>query len=164
MAGDEEERLRAFEVAARTPVAWRDWAGAHMRVMARLWPAVFGASPYVGELVIAMTHAGLAVENLIKGIWIAKDPTLVEGGKLANRLLDHDLPRLAAKAGVEVNSEERTLLARLTPFVRWIGRYLTPAAEDSFASSAIGSDDKDRIAQLVERLIAELNTTVSKPR
>lgn len=92
--------------------------------------------PWVGAP--AMTLAGFALENLLKGLAIAADPGLVQPiATKPNELLDprikkHKLVALAGLAGVELSTEEEALLTKLTEFVFWAGRYPTPL--DAFDS------------------------------
>jgi hypothetical protein len=122
--------------------------------------------PWVGAP--AMTLAAFALENLLKGLAIASDPSLIRNGSpeqlLARRLQIHDLVRLAALAAVQLSSDEETLLERVTEFGLWAGRYPfpldpmasapRPGAEGGGASFA--SDWFDPLDALFERLRDQL--------
>src|SRR5262245_20262966 len=56
--------------------------------------------------------AGLCLENLIKGLRIKQDPTLVDEDRFEKSLMVHHLPRLFDDAGVPLDSGERAFLER----------------------------------------------------
>lgn len=85
-----------------------------------------------------MLLAGLAIENLIKGLSIKKDSALIDNGKLDQSLGKHDLLALARKAGVRLTEEERSLVERLTEYVIWAGRYPIPKRSDSYLLRGAG--------------------------
>jgi hypothetical protein len=92
--------------------------------------------PWIGAP--AMTLAAFAIENLLKGLAITKDPTLVQPTPsdpdelLDQALRTHRLRRLAELARTAVSDAEQELLETLTDFVRWAGRYPFPLrAKDS---------------------------------
>ncbi len=66
--------------------------------------------------------AGYSVEVVLKALAIHADRRLVESGEVK---LGHDLPSLADKANVNPTTSERKLLALLTHFVVYAGRYPT---------------------------------------
>jgi hypothetical protein len=88
---------------------------------------------------------GAAVENLLKGIYVARCPELIklkkesiyegkgkkkrfkgDGYKLNSNLGTHKLTALAKSSGVNLSSEERTLLKIFEKFIDWAGRYRIP--------------------------------------
>jgi len=94
---------------------------------------------------VAMLLFGLAVENVLKAMIVKNDPTIVGDEKLGRwGARDHDLVKLAERAGLQLEPADRDLLARLGLFLLWRGRYPVPnRAPDSaqpFANSA-GQDD-----------------------
>lgn len=74
---------------------------------------------------------GFAVENLLKGILLIRDPEKYfdsESKKLKN--LDHDLIELCVtKCEITINQAEEKLLKELYTQVIWKGRYPTPFKE-----------------------------------
>lgn len=83
---------------------------------------------------------GLALENILKGIIIQRDPQPVVGGKLRQWPTNgHDLLRLAAAAAVALDQQESDLLRRAGAFVEWAGRYPIPKRMTDLASSPSGS-------------------------
>ena len=64
---------------------------------------------------------GLGLENLLKGILVAKELP-------AERT--HDLRKLAEKAGLALNERQAVLLDELTAVIIWYGRYHIPLSVD----------------------------------
>lgn len=74
---------------------------------------------------------GLAIENMLKGVLIQRNPQLVRDGRLHTKEMGggvdgHDLLGLATKVSPELARQHHELLGRLTVFVRWGGRYPVP--------------------------------------
>lgn len=66
--------------------------------------------------------SGFALENLLKGILVTRDPTRVGSAeKLFN--WDHDLIRLSADAKVALTPAQKRVMGRLTDYTTWAGRY-----------------------------------------
>ena len=77
---------------------------------------------------------GMALECILKGMYI-KRHRVWEGPTKAHALVkndiyvgvkdagDHELLQLAAAAGVTVSQPERSILTRLTDFIKYAGRY-----------------------------------------
>lgn len=79
---------------------------------------------------------GYCLEDMIKGILVYENPTLVSGGKLARSIKHHDLGDLARRIKIELSEEEKQLLDFLTPNIEWYSKYPIPAnALDSIGSS-----------------------------
>ena len=71
--------------------------------------------------------AGYAIEDLLKGILIAQDPSRVKDGKLLGwGGKEHDLIGLCELADIEMNDATAELFKRLSVFIQWGGRYPTP--------------------------------------
>jgi hypothetical protein len=114
---------------------------------------------------VFMMLAGMAIEDLLKAIMIIGEPTLVRPNPSAptqmldNSISHHDLGRLAARAGIPVNSEERAFLARLSGFVQWAGRYplaksleaMAPASGSGDLRTVTDPADVDAAVALFER-------------
>jgi hypothetical protein len=85
---------------------------------------------------------GLSFENLIKGLLISEEPKLLNGGKLGKHLLGHALVKLTDRLRtVQLNSEERNLLAMLSDVVPYHGRYPVPKAAQDLKPERYISDD-----------------------
>jgi hypothetical protein len=76
---------------------------------------------------IELMLRGMAVENLLKAIWVHKGNKLVKGGKFAPiPAPNHDLVKIAATVGIVLNVQEEDLLMRLSHFIEYPGRYPMP--------------------------------------
>ena len=107
--------------------------------------------------------AGLAVENLLKALIVkrmqAENRPVTEGNVLKLERGRHNLLALSGRAQITLSSEEREVLARLSTFVRWAGRYPVPIRKTETTQSRITrSDDFARIKLFLGRLQKEFNT------
>ena len=71
---------------------------------------------------------GLALENLLKGIIVTKNPASFSqkirwSGKLKG---GHNIVGLCEEAGISISDEEKRLLEELTESIIWRGRYPVP--------------------------------------
>jgi hypothetical protein len=64
-----------------------------------------------------------ALENVLKGLLIAKNPSLAGEHKLNRQITSHNLVKLAEKAGFDVAGQELPLLESLSEIAVWAGRY-----------------------------------------
>ena len=106
--------------------------------------------------------AGLAVENLLKAIIVkrmhAENRPVTEGNVLRLERGRHSLIALSRSAQITLSSEEREVLARLSTFVPWAGRYPVPIKKtDTTQSRITRSDDFARIKIFLSRLEKEFN-------
>lgn len=83
---------------------------------------------------VYMLLAALALENLAKGILIARDPALVTSTELPRRKswTDHRrLPLWVRDAGVQLDQRQEEVLKRLGEAAQWSGRYPVPLTAES---------------------------------
>lgn len=87
-----------------------------------------GAAPAAHLWDVYSMLAGLALENLAKGVIIKKTPELVGPTSLASFLTrgSHRLRPLFAKAGISVNVDEGAFLDLCSECILWAGRYPVP--------------------------------------
>jgi hypothetical protein len=116
------------------------------------------AAPFLWPVYLRL--AGLALENLAKGIAVARDPSLVapdSKGRLI-RKWGHINAALFSKLGIELGAEETALVERLGVYVEWAGRYPVPrfAMKLQSARTFHRGSDPVAIGNLYERLHAEL--------
>jgi hypothetical protein len=70
---------------------------------------------------------GLAIENLLKGLLVARDPSQVRRAIRWNVSRGgHDLVQLSRLAGLDIDEDEQRVLDALTEAVIWAGRYPVP--------------------------------------
>ncbi len=115
---------------------------------------------------IYMMLLGFAVENNIKAIIAKKYQEIVrttaqKSGKLPDLLKSHDLPKLARRAGLELNTDESSVLRRLTASVTWAGRYpvavsLSESSGGSGILKTISSSDIDEIQDILRSIEEEV--------
>lgn len=80
-----------------------------------------------------------AIENVLKGLIVAKDATLVNENKISKRLRSHDLIQLSADAGVQVHVQEHPVLTALSDSSLWAGRYPVALTKEEY----IGKENSD---------------------
>lgn len=78
--------------------------------------------------------AGFAVENLLKGILVAKRQHVDTSGRF--KLKRHDIRQLALDAGYVLSIEENRLLERVEQFTLWAARYPAPITADDMRPRA----------------------------
>jgi hypothetical protein len=122
---------------------------------------------------VFMLLAGLVVENLLKGLAVARRPEIVQPRATnPKRLFDwpgsgHVSRRLAQEAGVELTEEEARVVDRLEVFTTWGGRYpvpldalkVAPREGETSPPASWSSEDLPILEGLYERLEAELRQT-----
>jgi len=106
---------------------------------------------------------GMAVECLLKAMWVKRGNVLVADGRYCRvpGARDHDLPQLAAAVNFNVNSTEVAVLCRLSLFIA-AGRYPIPKSAATFgeAGTTWSSSDEGVFDELAHRLNALLEDTV----
>jgi len=98
-----------FRAGTRTP-SQKDWMG-------------FQCDRFVGTYTLI---CGLASENLLKGLLVAKRQLTCQNEKMPRELNTHDLQCLAADASLVLTPGELEVLANLTKVITWQGRYPGP--------------------------------------
>jgi hypothetical protein len=73
-----------------------------------------------------------ALENYFKAAIVAREKKLDK-----KKVFNHDLPRLAKEAGINLNTSEKELLANLKEFAIWRGRYPTPNNSDDIRGTMV---------------------------
>lgn len=140
---------------AESPEAWRRTAIGLKRSADLIWEQWYGHlsrlnggevvkfSPQgAGDLALLLPSylllLGLAYENALKGLLVAKEPSRVrhkvkwqipKGG--------HDLKELCAVADFPLNSDEEEILKALTEATMWAGRYPVPKDHDGLENHPI---------------------------
>jgi hypothetical protein len=81
-----------------------------------------------------------AIENVLKGLVVAKRPALIQEQELSGELATHDLVKLANKASFTVHVQERPVLEALSRLSVWAGRYPVARKRDGFDGSPNADD------------------------
>jgi hypothetical protein len=111
-----------------------------------------------------MLLVGLAFENLIKGICIGRDSSLIDQEKIERGILSRGGHGIAsgAKQILALESNELQLLKRVEEYLFWAGRYPLPLKSSIYHNSEVQelrsgrSDDPPVINALFERLVQVL--------
>lgn len=168
MTADTGRPRERFEGLARSAPHWRMTA-TELRMSADLVGDRFaeavgnllkGREPgqylHVGASFLML--AGFAIEALLKGVLIARDPTAVSDGGLPRWLLTHNLASLMKRANVPLTEDETELVQRLAEAVQWRGRYPVPRRACELPDShSVGLSDVNNFRALYDRLERELS-------
>lgn len=74
-----------------------------------------------------------ALENLLKGLLVATQPSLIGDASLNTKLKKHRLHELVVDVGLALTETETLLLKALSDIAVWAGRYPTPAKVDGYS-------------------------------
>jgi hypothetical protein len=102
---------------------------------------------------VALMLLAFAIENECKSILVSKRPELIAGdSKLPQGLLTHDLQTLLRTCGIAFTELEGAVLARLSEYSSWAGRYPLPseAIKSSSRSGVPGGWVKQRLGSVDE--------------
>jgi hypothetical protein len=149
--GREREMLQwAFESAGRNPLSWRASADDLLSAANAVKEKVLDLGPMMHSLAAVQAMLlGLALECLLKGMWIKKHRawlaqhkgfSLTKSGKYVGipGAGDHELRQLADAAEWEMSAQEAALLERLTGFVKYAGRYPIPTTSEKIKAQRTG--------------------------
>ena len=73
-----------------------------------------------------MLLAGLAIENCVKAVIVAKGQLKFTKGALPKELNSHDLCRLFSRVGIDLSEADVLLVSRSAEAIKWKGRYAVP--------------------------------------
>ena len=107
-------------------------------------------------------NAGLALENLFKGVIVRGQPHLVVEGVITRPLKTHKLLRLAKLASVNIDVTEAFFLMIATVCVTWAGRYPCSTKPGESRPPVFSEADVVTYRKMFDRLVARLGDTVSK--
>jgi hypothetical protein len=86
-----------------------------------------------------LLYVAFCLENLLKGLLVAQQPTIVANGKLG-KLKSHHLVAFARDAAFDLSADESDLLAFLSPYAAGLARYpVGPDAEKTPCNMRIGT-------------------------
>ena len=166
---EDEFWMRSAEGAAKNPEAWgftalrlkraadalRDVVEDDFKQLERGTHGGFRAwveqPPRIPVSPVFMMVAGMAIECLVKGIWVASDPAgfLQDPRQSKSKAIlrkevaaDHELEVYFCRAGLasDLNEGVKHLLARLSVFVTWAGRYPISKSADHMRPTQPGAD------------------------
>lgn len=119
---------------------------------------------------VAMLLGAFALENVLKGLLVCRDPSLVQAVPtdpdrlISGVLQSHNLRELSERARVQLSAQEESLLARLTEFLLWAGRYPGPLRASHSAprplaehgGASFRSEHFDQLSTIFKRLFDQL--------
>ena len=114
---------------------------------------------YEGVGLAILLLAGLAIENLAKGLWILENPEELSNDRLPKRLSKgHEMTvDLFQEADIRLTTKEKAFITRLQVFVTWAGRYPVPKHVDNMkVQKTFRTDDFEQFKKLFDRLKALL--------
>lgn len=84
--------------------------------------------PESGVKPVELMLRGMAVECMLKALWLKRGNVIVRDGKYfgVRGAGQHDLPQLASATGFQIDAVETDLLRRLSHFIQYGGRYPVP--------------------------------------
>ncbi len=89
---------------------------------------------------------GLSIENLVKGYMIARDPNLLAGGKLDDKLKTHNISKLFSKIpNFTLTKDELELVKIFDDSIPNWGRYPVPLKPEHYAKERILTQDMHAI-------------------
>ena len=107
---------------------------------------------------VILMLAGLAIENLAKGLWILQNREKFTSGRLPADMKGHERTiELLRGAKAPVTPEERAFLRKLKEFVVWEGRYPVPTKVEKLTANIFEDDEFARFTKLFDRLKALLD-------
>lgn len=104
----------------------------------------------------ALLLLGYAIENLLKGLILQAGKAMIEQGeKQPGEITGHDLGKLAESAGEHPSAKEAELLARLTTYTVWRGKYPVPIDDKGYHHLPLSLPDDFSRAWTYYRRLAE---------
>lgn len=107
--------------------------------------------------------AGFAVENLTKGLLVAREPSHITRGRLSNTLQNHRLSSLIDRLDLPgLTEEELSFASAAERAIPYWGRYPVPVTKNSVCEEdALTEDQRAGYLRLRERLRAALEKEIA---
>ena len=113
---------------------------------------------YSGAGRVILMLAGLAIENLAKGLWILENAERVISGRLPPELKSHERTiELLRGAKAPLTASERAFLRKLKELVVWEGRYPVPTKVEKLTQNIFEHGEFEQFTKLFDRLKALLD-------
>ena len=167
-----------FREGGGNPSSWLYTAESLMRAARSLLPSMEADARKLADPTVVngfeipvtpvyMLLVGLAIENLAKGIYVARHPSVCSSDNLPRELTTHKAIELLESLDVGLSQAEIGLLERIETFVLWAGRYPIPLKLDDLLPrnqpgggfsplTFVTSADFEMIESLTIRLAATL--------
>ncbi|HEY4247163.1 MAG TPA: hypothetical protein VGM64_09920 [Lacunisphaera sp.] len=114
---------------------------------------------------IELMLTGFAIENLMKGLWLANGNTLYKDAQIPKEAIGkaHNLVDLASRASLAVDDAERADLEMLSKIMTGVGRYPMARNETHGTGGASWTYESDkRVTAILARLQEQLTATEAK--
>ncbi len=109
---------------------------------------------------VYMLLAGLALETLIKGIIVGRNPKVVGPQRLSKKLTNHNLVDLYREAGLRESKGLKDLLLRLQNYIEIFGRYPVSKTKKNMEKMSntrfAGQTDHNSIDRIWKNLVPEI--------
>jgi hypothetical protein len=117
---------------------------------------------YIGYSRPYILLSGFALENLIKGLLVAKNPTLVSSGTLNRDLKSHNLVTLASMVNwIKLTKKEMSVLKIAQEALPYWGRYPIPLNLNEIRKEVpLNADYRDTFVKMYDRLSKQLHDTI----
>ncbi len=143
-------------------VLWVEFARKHTQMM-NLCSNSVSLTPELRVDVVSQTFgqnymllAGLGIENLLKGLIVAKGQRQSRPGALPLNLKTHDLKALCGAVGIRLDESDMRLVELLTEMVTWRGRYVVPlVALSHWMKYSLLIKPPDRVKRFFDLVMAE---------
>ena len=105
-----------------------------------------------------MLLAGFALENVLKGMLVARRPEHITSGSLSNELSTHDIVRLAKRTvGLSLSKQELEFCKSVSDAIPYWGRYPIPLRKTQLMPSiALTKGMRKTFLRLFDRLASSL--------
>jgi len=168
---DEDDTKSTFEILGQSPHVWlssatqlkraADLVREELKKILSVYPRGRARFEDLQLFNSYMLLAGLALENLTKGILIGRNPSIVSSVNLDLKLLvntkgGHDLFRLAQQAAPNLSPIEMNLVERLVVFVVWAGKYPIHIRASETNHPTFKTTDPELIDKVFEKFVAIL--------
>lgn len=113
---------------------------------------------------VYMLLAGLALETLIKGIIVGRNPEVVGSQRLSKKLTNHNLIDLYREAGLRKIKYQNDLLLRLQNYIEIFGRYPVAKSKKDMEKMSntrfAGQADPNSINRIWKYLVPKIQTYI----
>lgn len=160
---------------AQDPFFWLEQARVLDRAAMLIWAGIGTDLEHMSKLPVGSTvrreqfqnanlggvfwlNAGLALENILKGLIVKRKPGSLINGRLPRHLKTHDLSKLSKLAKVKLSAIEVFYLSVGTECVIWAGRYPTSTTGKEPNPSAFSEGDVLAYRNLFDRLVDQFDS------
>jgi hypothetical protein len=116
-------------------------------------PITARIATHVGRRSVFLLLAGLAIENLVKGLFVQRGHVTTTSSQLAGELGGHPIRWRLRRMGISLTPREERLLDRLEAAVSWQGKYPVPTKATKLDGVIVTiARDVEEFSRLYDRL------------